>query len=364
MKILSTIVITLVIISAMIYGGMYTIKTTNQLYDDDMISTTTSDIVSDIAPTDDDKGELTDDELDEFKDDSDFEEIVEEIITDEEILDTSDVANQVEELSNTILIPYTELPLDQYISFTDEDIQELDEFIETLGEGISVYFYDVDSKLEYIYNGDEKYRYESVVKAPYCMYLLDLASLGLLDLDAELVYKEAHYFEGTGKIQFEEFGAIYTIRELIERSLADSDNVAINILREYYPTSNFTTYATKFYDLDHPEDIHWVLDQVGDVKDMGAYAKGIYEFIRTNEYGDMLKEDMQKSKNIMISSTYPVVHKYGWGALGFNDMAIVYSPNPYILAICTDHVEGTWDDYLIFRKISAKLEEIQSAKYA
>lgn len=45
-------------------------------------------------------------------------------------------------------------------------------------EGVSVFYQDVGSGAVYEYRSLEKYPAASVVKAPYCLYVLDLASQG------------------------------------------------------------------------------------------------------------------------------------------------------------------------------------------
>lgn len=249
------------------------------------------------------------------------------------------------------------------ISFSEEDVIALDEYLWEFGEDVAVYFYDIHSQLEYIYNPDQKFSLASIIKAPYCMFVYELASQGLVDLEQVMTFEERHLAEGTGDIKEEEFGAEYTVEELIALSIQRSDNTAIEMLRDIAPLNDFIEYIKVTYKLEHFDDIKWALNTATDVKDIGAYAVGIFEFMEVNPYGENLKDYMVNSRNKMLYLPHTVAHKYGWTLEAFNDMAIVYADNPYILVICSKRVDGTDEDYKMFSSIGTTINNIQNKKY-
>lgn len=249
------------------------------------------------------------------------------------------------------------------ISLEQEDINYLDEYLWGFGEDIAVYFYDIHSQVEYIYNPAQKFSLASIIKAPYCMYVYELASQGLVDLEQVISFEERHVSEGTGDIKELEFCTEFTVEELIALSIQRSDNTAIEMLRDVAPLGDFIEYIKITYELNHHEDIQWALNTITDVEDIGAYATGIYEFIEVNMYGENLKEYMVNSRNKLLYLPHTVAHKYGWTLDAFNELAIVYAENPYVLVICSKRVDGTEEDYKMFSSIGSTINNLQTNKY-
>ncbi len=246
--------------------------------------------------------------------------------------------------------------------FTAEEIAQINAVVEKYSPGVSVYFEDIHSSNKYTYNQDEKYFIASLIKAPYCMYLYQLASEGKCDLNRKLVFEEKHKQEGTGKLREMETPVELTIRELIAYSIKFSDNTAMKILLDEYSYKGYTEYAKKL-GINYIEDVKYVVN--GDIcaRDAGVYINAIYHFIETNSYGEELKKDMMQTKHPMIKSKYPIARKYGWAELSFHDFAVVYAPHPYVIAICTNKEEGKAEDYKLFAEITSTLEKMQLRKY-
>ena len=91
----------------------------------------------------------------------------------------------------------------------------------------------------YSYNADTSFFAASLTKAPYCMYLFDLATDGKCDLEQKITYTEKIGSDGTGKVKNSPFGTQFTVSQLIEYTLRYSDNAALRMLRGVYPASGF-----------------------------------------------------------------------------------------------------------------------------
>lgn len=261
---------------------------------------------------------------------------------------------------------------EKYPHFSQSDIDEIDAVVASYGEGVSVYYEELFSNNKYTYNESEKYFVASVIKAPYCMYLYDLASQGKCSLDEVFTATSKDFQEGTGKIKDmvpeidpltqEEIPLEFTMRELISFALISSDNTAIELLRRKYTHVGYTEYAMKL-GLSDVADIKYVVNSDLCATDAGVYAKALYNFFETNQYGGELKSDMMQTGNRMIKTDHDIARKYGWSPKAFHDLAIVYAKQPYVLAILTNHDTGTATDYKLFAEITAVIEKHQEKIY-
>lgn len=238
-------------------------------------------------------------------------------------------------------------------SFSSAQVSELETLINSYGEGVSIYFEDINSGYVYMKDAHRKYTIASVIKAPYAMYIYDLVSQGKADLNATYTYKSSHYAGSSGVIRHNGVGTTYTLAQLLEYSIIHSDNVAIRMLRDIFGTSNFKTYFTNL-GLHYPDYIANLTGGNVAAIDAGVYIKSIYNFIQTNQYGSVLREHMLNTTySDLILADYPVVRKYGSWSPSYHDVAIVEAPMPYLLCIITSK---NGNDTL-FHTISRKIEE-------
>lgn len=234
------------------------------------------------------------------------------------------------------------------------------------GQQISVYFKDLESGTEYLYAPDEKYFVASLIKAPYCMYLYDLAEKGEIRLEDTITVTEKDIVAGTGTLQKlppEDFPKDLTIRELLELSIRASDNTAMKALLRTFPAGGYLEYA-RGLGIVYPEDVRGVTNGQITARDTGVYLNALADFFAASPYASLLREDMLHTKNPMIRSQYPVVRKYGWASLSFHDMAVVEAEHPYLLAILTDRDMARAEDYQFFSGLTALFESILTEKYA
>lgn len=243
-------------------------------------------------------------------------------------------------------------------SLTTEQISMLDNLISSYDGTLSVAYYDITSGYQYSYNGAHKFPAASVIKAPFCRYVLGMAEQNELDLSMEITYTEEMYVGGTGTIKDDEFGTTYTQLELIKRAIRQSDNIAFKILRQIYPSAGFKQYA-KAIGIADSSGIKNINSSNINAADAITYMKDIYAYITgDNQYGKTLETHMLNTINPMICSKYPIIRKYGWMQGAYHDMAIIKAPRPYILVILSDHSEGSNKDKEMFRVISKAIESV------
>ncbi len=243
-------------------------------------------------------------------------------------------------------------------ALTDEQVATLDALIASYEGLLAVGYYDITSGYQYTYNGELTFDAASLIKAPFCRYVLGMAEQHELDLSTELTYTEDMHVGGTGIIKNAEFGTVYTQEDLIKLCIRKSDNIAFKMLRQVYPATGFKQYAraigiTDIYGIKNISNSN--ITAVNAI----TYMKDIYSYITGDTpYGKALETHMRSTVNPMIRSKYPVVRKYGWMEGAYHDMAIIKAPRPYILVILSDHDEGSDEDEKMFRVISEAVEAV------
>ena len=261
-------------------------------------------------------------------------------------------------VKGTLTVTPVPPPESDGFTLTDEQVKALDAQMAAYEGTFAVGYYDLTSGYTYLYNGTQSFPAASVIKAPYCRYVLELAEQRDLDLQATLTYHEGLLVGGTGSIQNAPFGTQYTHEQLIKLAIRQSDNVAFRMLRQVYPPAGFRQYAAAIGITD-VAGIKNVSSSNLCAVDAITYMKDLYTYITgDNRYGKTLEEHMLRTINPMIRSKYPIVRKYGWMEGAYHDMAIIKAPRPYILVILSDRDEGGKEELQIFREISEAIEAV------
>lgn len=243
-------------------------------------------------------------------------------------------------------------------AWSEADQQRVGNLLQGYDGQVSLYYQDLESGYSYMYNAEHTYSAASLMKAPYCMYILQLAAEGKCNLSQKVTYTANFLSEGTGIIKNEPFGTEYTIQQLIEYAIRYSDNAALRMLRSIIGVDGFKTFAASI-GIQNTAHIGLITNSKITVTDAATYMRAVYNFIRTDEtYGKMLYDYMTHTRNPMFYSSYPLVRKYGWADEAFHDMALVDAPHPYLLILCTDHDEGTTADFAMFRNIANTIEKL------
>ncbi len=252
----------------------------------------------------------------------------------------------------------TTIAKNRQFSWDTKDEQRITSMLQGYGGKVSLYYEDLESGYTYLYNAKQSYFAASLMKAPFCMYILQLAADGKCNLSQKITYTAAFQSTGTGIIKNAAFGTEYTIQQLIEYTIRYSDNAALRMLRSVFSVDGFKTFAASI-GIKDTSAIGYITNSQITVNDAALYMRAIYDFIKTDStYGKMLYEYMTHTRNPMFYSSYPLVRKYGWADASFHDMAIVDAPHPYILILCTDHEDGTAGDFAMFRNVANNIEKL------
>ncbi len=243
-------------------------------------------------------------------------------------------------------------------SWNTADEQRITAMLQGYEGQVSLYYEDLESGYTYRHNAEHTYFAASLMKAPFCMYILQLAADGKCDLAQKITYTAAFQSTGTGIIKNAAFGTEYTVQQLIEYTIRYSDNAALRMLRSVFSVEGFKTFAASI-GIKNTASIGLITNSQITANDAAIYMHAIYDFIeRDKTYGKMLYDYMTHTRNPMFYSSYPLIRKYGWADASFHDMAIVDAPHPYILILFTDHEDGTQGDFAMFRNVANNIEKL------
>lgn len=244
--------------------------------------------------------------------------------------------------------------------FTPEMNKKIDEIYNLFASSkiaVSFSYEDLYTGLHLSYNENNEYFAASVIKSAVVLYVYELYVDGKIDLNEILTYQPAHYVAGTGSLQYQKYGSKYTIRELIAKTIIESDNVAYTMLCYRIFNSNIRTYwkekgATTFW---YGNNIWGRVNS----KDGALYMKELYRFLdRHPELKDEILDYYFKSATRLINlknNNIGVAHKSGWTSAAIHDMAIVYNEQPYVLSI--NSLMGYNDFRAFFSKASNLINE-------
>ena len=234
------------------------------------------------------------------------------------------------------------------------------------GNAVALWFMDIDSGAQYMYNAGLQFSYASIMKAPYAAYLYTRAALGTCDLAEVIVVgpeSTKGYEQNTGIIRTMPLPAPFTVEQLIGYAVSESDTVALKVLLKRYPAADFLQWAAE-QGVSDAQAVNSVASGKISAADAGILLQALYKVIQENPYGPQLRTHMELAANKLIKSNYPVAHKYGWDEDAFHDIAVVFAPHPYLMVILTDKWGGTWEEREVFGTISTTIEAMVTQKYA
>lgn len=228
-------------------------------------------------------------------------------------------------------------PIDRK-DFTPEmnsKLEEINNLFASSNIKVSFTYEDLYTGLHLSFNEDRTYFAASVIKSPVVLYIYKMYLNNELDLNEVLTYTSSFYIGGTGSIQYQKYGTKYTIKELIAKTIVESDNIAYAMLcarvknsgiREFWSEKGVSTF--------------WYGNNIwGQVnsKDGATYMRELYMFLDEHpELKDEILDYYFRSATRLIKLNDPnigIAHKSGWTSAAIHDMAIVYSKQPYVLSI-------------------------------
>lgn len=223
-----------------------------------------------------------------------------------------------------------------YAPLEREVRERIEEINRETGQEWGIYFEDLTSGKTFGVNEDLWVPAASTVKVPVVLYASYLVSRGELSWDERLTYVASRDWRGgAGSLQFTaRDGDTFTIRELAEKAIVESDNIAWKLLERRLGKENIANFMRELGGtVVYPNG-----ENVSTPKDMALYMKAALSFAQQSEEGKKLMYDLchtiwNTGLNRFIGDDVEVAHKEGDITGVANDVGVVYAKHPYVLAI-------------------------------
>ncbi|MEW6046085.1 MAG: serine hydrolase, partial [Bacillota bacterium] len=213
-----------------------------------------------------------------------------------------------------------------------------------------LYFKDLASGKAFGVNEYVEIPAASTVKVAVVLYASHLVAEGKLSWDEQLTYyAQRDWRGGAGTLQFTaKDGDSFTIRELAEKAIRDSDNIAWKMLERRLGKQNIINFMWSI----GGENVYPGGQNISTPKDNATYMEAALNFAKQNRDGEKLIFDLAHTVwntglNRYITEV-PVAHKEGDVTGVADDVGIVFADFPYILSIMS---EGHADVEAGFEKI-------------
>lgn len=213
---------------------------------------------------------------------------------------------------------------------------------------VSVHFRDMDHGFRFGVQEFDQFFPASLLKVPLMISILHVADKDPALLDKQLSFTGS--LEMTPNIENGsetiEAGKYYTVRELLRRMIAYSDNSSANLLVQLLARVNGQTVSNSFLDLG-------VLPVMAGTTDTISIQSYAYLFAVLYASGYLSRDNSQYALNLLTQSTYndglvagvpqgtTVAHKFGFrdirpGLSQLHDCGIVYHPKTsYVICVMT-----------------------------
>ncbi|NPV91368.1 MAG: serine hydrolase [Firmicutes bacterium] len=221
----------------------------------------------------------------------------------------------------------------------DELKRDLEGYIKNYKGKYGIYYYNIATREGFGINDTDEYTAASTIKVPLNLYLYNRISSGAVDPQETLTYSREDYEGGTGDIRYEKFGKTYAIADLSKLSIEESDNVAANMLIRRLGADNLRQYMRQVGGVVVRDG-----ENVSCPSDMGLYLRLIYEFdLKEGELGkrlmnSFLNTEFNDELPALLPKNVKVAHKIGNQVGVVNDVGIVFTSSPYILAVMSKDV--------------------------
>lgn len=224
-----------------------------------------------------------------------------------------------------------------------EALTELETILDGYKHNVSLVVYSLDNRKAVCYNTDAEIFGACTVKAAYTYYCCLQLDNGVGSLDTQRVYEKKHYESGTGDMQYNAFGTLFTVRTMLDKSMRISDNVGYMMAVDYFGRDGYNQWVHSLgCDSLIIKPTVWSLKTKA--KDLAVMWREMYNYFGSDAahaqflYNSCTNTDGNYATAALENVTYS--HKQGHNRSGdwhsLSDAGIVWGESPYIIAIITD----------------------------
>lgn len=250
----------------------------------------------------------------------------------------------------------TTVPTPSWIAGLQQDIEAL---AEPYGGSVSVYAVALDPQTFDTLDGeaavapDERRVAASIIKLPILACALEAIAVGTLSLDEQITVTQQDIVGGSGNIQSRGAGVSYSVDELLRAMIAQSDNVAANLVigrlgmdavNETCASLGLTQTVLARLMMDTDAQAHGrenytsARDAATVLERLAAGAIATPELCERAR-GYLLAQEDVRGIVEGVPGDVSVAHKTGSLANAQHDAAIVYAELPYVLTVLTQDLE-------------------------
>lgn len=226
----------------------------------------------------------------------------------------------------------------------------LEAFLSEQCGNYGIYLIDLKTGAEAGVLSDHLFPTASTYKLPMVMYILDEVAHGRASLDEEITYTEEDWVDGAGLLKRDvKEGDAVKVRQLVELSIQESDNIAAEMLRRRFRSEAMFNYLRNlggsqfYYD---PESYGTTPREMAGYLAALYRGEGIADPALVEYLLNLLTHTAWNDRiDAGVPDAVPVAHKVGTWEGVINDAALVLLPErPYVLVFYSEGVQ--WDDAL------------------
>lgn len=242
---------------------------------------------------------------------------------------------------------------------------EVEELVDGYGEGVAVAVLPLDGGEGFAVNGDERFVSASMIKLLILAEFMDEVDAGLIDLDDTYVRDANDVVGGTGVIQGEAAGTVYTFDDLARHMIMYSDNTATNVLIDTMGMEAINNKAAelglqatdlqrKMMQLDTGVENHISANDAALIlRGIANHTLASAELCERAE-GYLLKQTDSEGLAEGLPDGIAFGHKTGSLDAIRHDGGIVYSDDPYVVVVLANIGAG---------EANALMERVSSTVY-
>ena len=205
------------------------------------------------------------------------------------------------------------------------------------------FYYNLEEKKYYFYNENTYFTAASTIKVPVAMLYYDKINEGELSASDTLLYNSDDYETGDGSTAADySVGERIQISYLLEQTIVNSDNTALNILIHNIGYRKCKEELTKYSDVELTEDFY--SSNVANV----SYYYDVLQYLYQNadKYSELIEYMKISSAGGYLKANLPqyeVAHKYGSYDGYVHDYGIIYGQNTYLIGVFTNGITNASD---------------------
>lgn len=202
----------------------------------------------------------------------------------------------------------------------------------------AMFYYNKNQDKYYFYNENTYLKGASTVKMPVAMVYYDKIKSGEITLEDTITYTSECYETGDGITDYTySVGDEVPIKFLLQQSVVNSDNTAVNILVENLGYENYRKEIAKYSDLELPEEFNET--NITCAKYAYDVVNHLYENI--DKYSELIEDLKISSEGKYLKKYLPnndVAHKYGSYEGYVHDYGIIFGETNYLIGIFTKNI--------------------------